>query len=210
MTDLWPSMEGDTPLDPSDADGLIPTWVTFRSELNAVEQENIVEAVLWASGKTWDRAAFDREWPKELHRRMFNKVWRWAGRYRRTDTNIGLPWHQIEMAVEDLILNLGAQLAHPEALPWSPQELAVRFHYQMVTIHPFPNGNGRHARLAADIVLSALGHDPLPWGDTSRLTEKGPLRAEYIAALRNVDEIGDFSRLLSFATGEASSAEAQQ
>lgn len=187
-------------MDPSDAEELIPTWVATRGELNAVEQENIAEATLWALGRSWSTDDFDQKWLKGLNKRMFGSVWKWAGSYRQTDTNIGVAWHEIQTAVEPLLLNLRERARDPERLPWPAQELAVRFHYDLVWIHPFPNGNGRHARLAADIVVDALDGSRLSWGAGSALVDAGPTRANYLEALRDVDRTGDFTRLLAFAT----------
>lgn len=199
MSDLFTYPEGATPLDPGDAADLIPTWVSNQNELNEVEQENIAEAMLWASRRSWSIDGFRQPWLKELHRRMFDRVWKWAGRYRRSDTNIGVPWHQIPTSTEDLLSDLREQTADIDRLPWPAAELAVRFHHRLVSIHPFPNGNGRHARLAADVVLMALDQPRFGWGAETQLAHPGPARTEYLNGLRTADG-GDFTLLLAFAT----------
>jgi Fic-DOC domain mobile mystery protein B len=132
---------------------------------------------------------------------MFDAVWRWAGSYRETDTNLGVPWFEIQVAVEELIRDLNAQSA---AGGWSVDEIAVRFHHRLVSIHPFPNGNGRHARLAADVIVETLGGVRFEWGARAQLSDAGRARDEYLAALKCADGEGDFAPLLSFArlTGE--------
>ncbi len=122
---------------------------------------------------------------------MFDQTWRWAGVYRRTGTNIGVPAHQISEGVRNLCLNVCTQVEFA-AYPWP--EIAVRFHRDLVWIHPFENGNGRHARLAADLLLTYHGQPVLSWGQ-SRLVANDETRREYLAALREADQ-GDYSRLL--------------
>lgn len=178
---------------------MIPTWVSNRGELNDVEQENIAEATLWASRRSWSADEFRQQWLKGLHKRMFDKVWKWAGQYRQSDTNIGEAWQQIPISTETLLLDLREQMTDVDQLPWPAAELAVRFHHRLVSIHPFPNGNGRHARLAADIVLMALDQPPFGWGAGSQIAELGPVRTEYLDALRTADA-GDYALLISFAT----------
>lgn len=199
MSDLLDSPDGATPLESGEQDGLIPSWVSTREELNQVEQENIAEAMLWAFGRPWSIDNFDQAWLKGLHRRMFSKVWKWAGRYRRSDTNIGVPWYQITSQTENLLLDLHTQTADPAQLPWPSDELAVRFHHRLVLVHLFPNGNGRHARLGADLVLAALGDTRFSWGAGYQLAEPGPVRLEYLEALREADATGRYERLLAFA-----------
>ena len=127
---------------------------------------------------------------------MFGEVWDWAGRYRRRETNIGVePSHisgSVRMLVEDAI-------AWVET--YEPDELAVRFHHRLVAIHPFPNGNGRHSRIAAEYLVMALGRPRFGWGiglDVS--TEE--LRATYRHALQRADA-GEISQLLKFARSQA-------
>lgn len=199
MSDLFTEPDGGTPLDAPDQEELIPTWLATRAELNEAEQENIAEAQLWAVGRSWSIAEFDQAWLKALHKRMFYKVWRWAGRYRTADTNLGVPWPQIQTATETLLLDLREQTSDVDHLPWLAEELAVRFHHRLVKIHPFPNGNGRHARLAADLVIGALDGPRFGWGAGAPLADTGPARAEYLDALREADSTGNYTPLLVFA-----------
>jgi Fic-DOC domain mobile mystery protein B len=199
VSDLFTQLDGTTPLDTAGQVGLIPTWVATRVELNEVEQENVAEAQLWAFGRSWSVEEFDQPWLKGLHRRMFNKVWRWAGHYRKSDTNFGLPWPQITLAAENLLRDLSRQTSDIDRLPWPAEELAVRFHHRLVQIHPFPNGNGRHGRLAADLVIEALGGSRFSWGAGVPLADPGPARSEYLGALREADGNANYAPLLEFA-----------
>ncbi len=199
MTEVFDEPEGATPLDPSEQEGLIPTWIVTRSDLNAAEQENIAVATAWAFSRTWKTSDFDQRSLKGLHDRMFCDVWRWAGTYRARETNLGVAPYLIATQVEHLVRDLQAQTVDTLSLPWTPDEIAVRFHHRLVLIHPFPNGNGRHSRLVADLVVTTLGSDRFTWGAASHLVDVGPARQEYLEALRIADSDGDYSPLLLFA-----------
>jgi fido (protein-threonine AMPylation protein) len=87
------------------------------------------------------------------------------------------------------------QIAHAA---YPPDEIACRFHHRMVWIHPFPNGNGRHARLFTDLLLERILRQPrFSWGGMSGIPE-GDVRADYLAALRAADK-GDYRKLAEFA-----------
>ena len=73
---------------------------------------------------------------------------------------------------------------------------AIRFHHQLAWIHPFPNGNGRHARLMADLLILQLGGKRFSWGQ-SPLTDENDNRASYLAALRAADA-GSYEDLIRF------------
>ena len=198
---LFDEPEGATPLDPDDAKGLIPTWVATRGDLNAAEQANIAKAVTWASTSRRMRSLaslMTEESMKTLHRRMFGDVWKWAGTYRQHDTNMGTAWAYIPTQVRELLADVLAQTADAENLPWPPDELAVRFHHRLVVIHPFANGNGRHSRLAADLLVSALGEPVFTWG-SENLSSPGEARRTYLEALRTADSQYDYRPLLEFA-----------
>ena len=199
--DLFDEPEGATPLDLDDAEGLIPTWVATRDDLNVVEQENIAAAVAWASSATGPRtpdALLTEAMIRQLHWHMFGDVWKWAGKYRRRDTNIGVHWPNIAERVCGLAADAAAQTTDLGALPWPADELAVRFHHRLVEIHPFPNGNGRHARLAADILVTSLGRAPFTWGIRDSGTQS-VVRSTYLDALRTADANLDYGPLVTFA-----------
>lgn len=199
--DLFQEPEGATPVSPDDAKGLIPTWVATRADLNAAEQENIARAIVWASTspRMGSLASLMTEKSmKTLHRRMFGDVWKWAGTYRQHDTNMGAHWAYIPARARELLADVLAQTADSENLPWTADELAVRFHHRLVVIHPFANGNGRHSRLAADLLASALGEPVFTWG-SENLSSSGEARRSYLEALRTADSQYDYRPLLEFA-----------
>ena len=183
--------DGATTLDPDDVDALIAAHITTRAELNAWEQANIARAVAWVLGRR--RRVLDVTFIRELHRRMFNDTWRWAGAYRRRDTNIGIPWPMIATNVAELVGEATYWFEHGT---YDDDECTMRLHHRLTVIHPFPNGNGRHARLLADSVLTSRGLPPFTWG-SSDLQHSGVTRGRYLAALRAADG-GDMMPLLRF------------
>ena len=190
--------EGDdatTPIDPDEAKGLIPDLIT-QSQLNEYEQLNIAAARVWAqTSRFLKRQLLTRDGLQRLHQKMFDRTWKWAGQFRRSEKSIGIPWTEIPVAVQMLCDDTNYQLAHRS----SPlEEIALRFHYRLVTIHPFPNGNGRHARLAADLLCVQRGGQAFKWGE-SNLAAKGSARSAYLNALRLADK-GDFLPLIQFAS----------
>jgi Fic-DOC domain mobile mystery protein B len=181
-----------TPLTPAEREGLIPTHITLRSELNELEQQNIADATAWAFERK--RNVLDEAFLKGLHRRMFNKVWRWAGKYRKTERNLGDPPHLIQPNLVQAIRDARFWL---ENKTYSLDELAVRFHHKAVLVHPFANGNGRWARLAADLLITSRGGARFTWGGRD-LQRVGESRKAYIDALHAADN-HDLVPLVDFA-----------
>jgi Fic-DOC domain mobile mystery protein B len=196
MTDLFRSPDDSTPLDPDEREGLLQSWITYRQDLNEAEQENIAKAVAWARGrrtaKPFDLVMVD--FAKSLHKRMFGDIWRWAGAYRMTEKNIGIDPFRIPA---DMPATFDDVRYWIENKTYTPDEIAVRLHHRLVAIHPFPNGNGRHARLMADLLIERLGGKPFSWGEGSH-TDVGELRSTYIAAIKAADNY-DYAPLLAFA-----------
>lgn len=184
--------EANTPPEAEEREALIPTHITARAELNEVEQAGIADADRWASSRRRD--VLDTRFLTTLHKRMFGDVWRWAGSYRRTPRNIGIDAYRILVEVQTLIDDVKYWVEHKT---YPPDEIAVRFHHRLVSIHPFPNGNGRHARLAADLLAVQLGCPRFEWG-SGNLVEAAELREQYAVALRAADD-HDITRLLAFA-----------
>jgi Fic-DOC domain mobile mystery protein B len=181
-----------TPLTPAEREGLIPTHVTLRRELNELEQQNILEADQWAFQRK--RRVVDETFLRGLHRRMYGHVWRWAGKYRTSERNLGVPSYRIEVDLRQFLDDAGYWIAHET---FAPDEIAVRFHHRLVFIHPFANGNGRWSRLAADLLIVQLGGKRFGWG-RSNLQNVGEVRRTYIAALQAADA-HDFAPLIAFA-----------
>jgi Fic-DOC domain mobile mystery protein B len=174
---------------------LIPNLAT-RADLNEWERENIIEAERWCfSPRVLKKFNAAREADvRELHRRMFDRTWKWAGTYRKTEKTIGVPVVQINEA-------MGAFLGDAEywikEKVFAAEEIGVRYHHRLVHIHPFPKGNGRHSRLIADMLVVQLGRPRFTWGQTN-LQTVGELRSRYISAIKQADG-GDVGPLMEFA-----------
>ena len=185
---------GATSLDGEELEGLLPSHLVSRSQLNEWEQQNIEAALLWLSRQRRPRP-LEEAWLRRLHREMFGQSWRWAGQYRSSGKSIGADWRQIRMQVPALLADIAYQVEHRVE---PVDQIAVRFHHRLVSIHPFPNGNGRHSRLIADVLIEQLGAPRFSWGGSSSLVDASALRQQYIAALQQADR-GDISALLAFA-----------
>ncbi len=175
--------------------------VLTRAELNRAEAENINRATTWlflSRRRLRPESVTREQWLVGLHRRMYDQVWEWAGEYRATDRNLGVPYWQVRMYMRDLEADVQAWLANTSATRFSNDECAIRFGYRLVVIHPFANGNGRWSRLASDALAVALGGRKFSWGGAS-LVEAGDLRRLYITALQAADADGDIGPLLAFA-----------
>jgi Fic-DOC domain mobile mystery protein B len=185
---------GNTPLTPNEQALLIPNLAT-KAELNEFERLNIIEARDWALNPRVLRNSdpFSEPYLRDLHRRMFNNTWRWAGTYRNSDKNIGVPFHDIRNRIPALLGNARYWVEHHT---YDIDEVAVRVHHESVLIHPFPNGNGRHARLLADVIAVKFGRPEFTWGPQN-MQSAGPTRDAYLEALRKADQ-GDIRDLLTF------------
>ena len=185
--------DGAMPLDPDEIDGLRLSHITTRAELDRWEQENIAEAEAWALRRIHADILTDG-FARRLHKKMFDHVWKWAGAYRKTGKNVGIPAWQVALAVRNLCDDCTTWIEHAV---YPPDEIAARFHHQLTAIHPFANGNGRHARLMTDILLVHVLKQPrFSWG-SGNLINAGECRKEYITALRAADQ-NDFCPLLAF------------
>ena len=181
-----------TPLTPEEKRALIPRYIAYRSELNEAEQENIARAQDWALGRRRD--LLSEKFVKDLHARMLGEVWRWAGKFRASERNLGIVFYEIPVALRQLLDDTRAWI---EYKTYPPDEIAVRFHHRLVQIHPFANGNGRHARLMADLLVMKLGRERFSWG-SANLADAGTMRQRYIAALKAADN-HDIDPLPAFA-----------
>ena len=185
--------DASTLLTAEEKDGLIPSYITLRGELNEAEQANILEAEGWSF--TRKRDLLSEKFLNNLHKRMFGNVWRWAGKFRRTEKNIGIEHYRIPQELRLLLDDCQYWVEHST---YDSDEIAARFHHRLVWIHLYPNGNGRHARLAADLLLVSLGKARFSWGSTS-LTDPGQTQKRYVAALQqadnhNIDPLLEFVR----------------
>ena len=192
MSDPLFGEDGDaTPLTEEEKQQLIPSYITLRSELNEAEQRNILGAGEWAFSRRRD--VLSEAFLKQLHKRMFGNVWRWAGEFRQSERNIGVEVYRIGTDLRQLIDDCRYWVEHKT---YEPDEIAARFSHRLVQIHPFPNGNGRHSRIAADLLLISLGQARFSWGQAD-LVEADEVRRSYIEALHTADQ-HDYSLLLRF------------
>jgi len=186
--------EGATPLDADEMEGIKFPHVTTRGELDHLEQANIEAGLLWLSRRNSSDILHD-QFVRNLHKRLFGEVWRWAGNYRLTEKNIGVAPEQINIQLRNLLDDARYWVKNNT---YNPVEGAVRFHHRMVCIHPFPNGNGRHARIMADALLEKIHNTQvIDWTGGEDLQRMNKRRKQYIAALRAADA-GDYGPLLFF------------
>jgi Fic-DOC domain mobile mystery protein B len=186
---------GQTPLDPGQISGLRIKTISSQEQLNEFEQTNINEALKWLGSKRVMRNLFSELFMRQLHKQMFGMVWKWAGKYRIKETNIGINWINIPIEVKVLVDDV---LYWIEQEIYLPDEIAIRFKYRLVSIHCFPNGNGRHSRIMADLIMVHQFRLPkFSWGQHS-LLEGSLQRKAYLNALHLADR-GDFSELVKFA-----------
>ena len=183
MTDpLAEEKDGTTSLTEEELEQLIPSYIALRHELNEAEQANILEAAEWAF--TRKRDVLSARFLDNLHKQMFGRVWRWAGVHRQSNKNVGIDAYRISTELGHLLDDCRYWIDNDT---YEQDEIAARFHHRLVWIHSYPNGNGRHARLATDLLLVALGSTPFSWGRIN-LVNASQTRSEYIAALRAADK----------------------
>ncbi len=186
--------QGTTPLDPDKMEGLRYRHITTRGELDELEQANIDEGLQWLKRQK-NPDVLTEGFVCEVHEKLFGRVWKWAGVFRRTEKNIGVDHVQVAVELRQL---LDSAQYWVENGTYPPKELAARFHHKLVSIHPFPNGNGRHSRIMADAVLTKLlGEPAIDWAGGFELEKMNERRDQYLAALRNADG-HDFVALFEF------------
>lgn len=187
---------GATPLNPNEVAGLKLSYISTQKELNAAEQDNILQGEKWAFAQK-RKEFLTEKFMRDLHTRMFGHVWRWAGSYRTSDKSIGVPWFKIPEEMNKSINDVRYWITH-ETYPMD--EIAARFHHRLVWIHPFPNGNGRWARVMADVLLYNLNCPRFTWGAHTKsgvLSEHSQIRDAYIHALKMAD-IKKYTELIGF------------
>ena len=189
-------IDGQTPLSEEEKDGLKIPSITTREELDEFEQLNIEKAIQWTFGKKIKaEELLSEKFVKDLHKRMYVDVWKWAGSFRNSEKNLGIKSYLIPVQLKQLIDD--AKFWY-ENNTFPSVEIAIRFKHELVSIHCFPNGNGRHSRLMADLILEKLYGEPfLSWG-SSNLVNVTDKRKEYIAALKQADK-RQIEPLISFA-----------
>jgi len=188
-------IDGQTPLDEDEKVGLRISTISTRGELDEFEQQNIEGAIQWILTRKFKiEQIFTEAFIQDLHKKMYGNVWSWAGKYRRTNKNIGVDKLQIPVDLKSLLDDTQYWINN-EVFP--PDEIAIRFKHKLVSIHCFPNGNGRHSRLMADIIIEKIFNQPVfTWGGVS-LSNENDIRDKYLRAIKTADK-GDFSLLLEF------------
>jgi len=188
--------DGQTPLDEDEKEGLLIPTIANRGELDEFEQQNIEQAVLWSLGRSFKAdVVFTEDFLKAVHKRMYGNVWAWAGEFRKTNKNLGVDKYQIPTKLRCLLDDVKFWYANST---YTPDETTIRFKHRLVSVHCFPNGNGRHSRLIADIVIDKIFKQPVyTWG-SAKLVKQVNSRVAYLNAIRAADG-GDIQPLINFA-----------
>jgi Fic-DOC domain mobile mystery protein B len=185
-------LEGQTPLDDDEKEGLRILTIATRGELDEFEQKNIEEALAWTMAKRVNaHSVLTEKFIKDLHKKMYGDVWAWAGEFRKTNKNIGVDKWQISTALHNLLDDAKYWIDNNT---YPPDEIAIRFKHRLVSIHCFPNGNGRHSRLMADVIAKVLKQPDFTWGNTKDINQ----RQGYLEAVRTADK-EDYIPLMQFA-----------
>jgi len=196
-----PTTDGATPIDADEAAALIPTHIATQAELNEWEQANVQAAVAWLARAVLPPArsvarhdVLTEQFVRTLHKRMFDRTWKWAGTFRKTEKNIGVAPERIAVGLRNLLDDVRYWVEHAT---YPIDEIGARLHHRLVAIHPFANGNGRHSRLMTNVLLQKRGAMPFSWGSGADLVTVGDARDRYLAALRGADA-SDHALLLRF------------
>ena len=188
--------DGQTPLDEEEKEGLKIKSITTQGELDEFEQLNIEKAVEWTiRANLKPEKILTEKFIKDLHKKMYDDVWKWAGEFRKTDKNIGIRWTQIGIELKSLIDDTEYWI---ENKTYSPEEIAIRFKHRIVQIHCFPNGNGRHSRMMADIIIESIFEKEIFSWNKSNMVKADETREKYIATLKEADN-GNIEPLIEFA-----------
>lgn len=188
-------VDGQTPLDEEEREGLLIPTVTTRGELDEFEQYNIEKAIQWTVTHRFNKEEILTEtFIRKVHKKMYEEVWAWAGEFRKTNKNLGVDRHQIPIQLKSLLEDCRYWIGHGT---YPPDETAIRFKHRLVSIHCFSNGNGRHSRLMADLVVSKIFRLPVfSWGAKDNSTQNA--RKHYLEAIRTADQ-NDIAPLVKFA-----------
>ena len=189
-------INGQTPLDEDEKDGLLIPTIATRAELDEFEQQNIEDAIHWVLTRSLSaKTILTEKFVRRLHQLMYGKIWGWAGDFRKTNKNLGIDKWQIPTALNVLLNDTLFWIKH-DTFP--PDEIAIRFKHRLVSIHCFPNGNGRHSRLMADVLIDKIYKLPVfSWG-AGNLVKQSDTRTNYLNAVRAADK-NNFEPLLAFA-----------
>jgi len=186
---------GETPLEDEEKEGIKIKTISSKSELNEFEQQNIEDALAWITRKNLNQETIlSQKFIRQVHHQMFKNVWKWSGKFRKSDKNIGTHHKEISVSLKILCDDTSYWI---ENKTFEPDEIAIRFKHKLVSIHCFPNGNGRHSRLMADIIIEKVfGEKVFTWGMHSNISSI-QLRETYIKSIRAADQ-NNFAPLLKF------------
>jgi Fic-DOC domain mobile mystery protein B len=189
-------IKGQTPIDEEEKEALKILTISNRKELDEFEQNNIEKAIEWSLVRKYQyQDILSIDFIKLLHKKMFGDVWKWAGSFRKSNNNIGVDKSDIQAELKALNDDCTYWI---ENNVYEPDEIAVRYKHRMVSIHPFPNGNGRDSRLCADIIIShVFGKPVFTWGGTN-LVDHNEARRKYLEAIYEADR-GNIEPLIFFA-----------
>jgi Fic-DOC domain mobile mystery protein B len=187
---------GQAPLDEDEIEGILIPTIATRSELDEFEQQNIEEAMHWVLSRSFKpKDILTEKFVRTLHKRMYGNIWAWAGHFRKTNKNIGVDKWIISSSLKNLLDDITFWIDHNT---FEADEIAIRFKHRLVCIHCFPNGNGRHSRLMADVIINKIFKRPVfSWGASS-LLQQSDTRTAYLKALREGDK-NDYNQLILFA-----------
>ena len=188
--------EGQTPLDEDEKRGLKNKTISTKEELDEFEQLNIEKAVEWTiHANLISDKILTKKFIKDLHKRMYSDVWKWAGQFRKSEKNIGITWTQIDLELKKLLDDTKYWI---EEKIYSSDEIAIRFKHRLVSIHCFPNGNGRHSRMMADIIIESIFDKKIYTWQMSNMVKADETRKQYINTLKEADK-GNINPLIEFA-----------
>jgi Fic-DOC domain mobile mystery protein B len=190
-------VDGQTPLDEEEKEGLLIPTITTRGELDEFEQLNIEKAIQWTLTRKFKKEdILTEDFIKLVHKRMYSDVWAWAGEFRKTNKNMGVDRYQVTIELRKLLGDCNHWIDHGT---YPPDEIAVRFKHRIVSIHCFSNGNGRHSRMMGDLIIEKIFGKPVfTWGAIADLTKTSDTRKEYLTAVKTADK-NDIGPLLEFA-----------
>ena len=192
---------GQTPLPHDELAALLPEVVVVLGEpitraavydLEQGLQDRVTDELMPAAidGSLPLDALLNDYFVRDLHARLFGPVWKWAGRWRRTEVNIGVAPERIAVELRNALDAIAYRWDHTD--DWTPRQLGIVVHAETVRIHPFVDGNGRTTRLLADLVFAAV-QDP-----TEVQYEWDLEKARYIELLRAYDQNRDVADLAAF------------
>lgn len=188
--------KGQTPLNEDEKEGLLIKTISTMQELDEFEQLNIEKAIEWTIRTNFKtEKILTEEFIKRVHLKMFGETWKWAGEFRKSEKNIGISWIIIGIELRNLLDDTKFWIKNKT---YSEQEIAIRFKHRIVKIHCFPNGNGRHSRIMADIIMENIfKKETFSWGFKNRL-QADEMRKNYIKALKEADN-HNINSLIDFA-----------